>query len=204
MVSTANLSPGDYVPTADQRIVLSGVTWERYEVELALRGEKSVPRIAYIEGALELMSPSKDHERLASWIGRHVEVFAEERDIEVSPYGSWTLKSALKAAGAEPDECYIFGPDQSADRPDLVIEVVWTSGGLDKLDIYSRLGVSEVWFWIGGKLQLHVLERGSYQPVSRSRYLSELDPELLCSFLDRRSVHVAKREYRAALRGDRA
>ena len=47
MVSTTKLAPGEYVPTGDQRIVLSGVTWERYEAELALRGESPVPRLAF-------------------------------------------------------------------------------------------------------------------------------------------------------------
>jgi hypothetical protein len=35
--------------------------------------------------------------------------------------------------GGEPDDCYIVGADQSKDRPDLVIEVIGTSGGIDKL-----------------------------------------------------------------------
>ena len=66
MDSPVMTSRGDYVPTADQRIVTYGVTWEQFEAQLALRGERSVPRIAYLEGALELMSPSKEHARIKS------------------------------------------------------------------------------------------------------------------------------------------
>jgi Uma2 family endonuclease len=146
MVAAANIPAGEYVPTADHRIVLAGATWEHYELELAMRGEKSVPRFAYLEGALELMSPSRDHERITSYLGRLIEVYAEHADIELSPYRSWTLKAG-RTAGGEPDECYIVGADQSKDRPDLVIEVIWTSGGIDKLAIYQRLGIDEVWFW---------------------------------------------------------
>lgn len=203
MVATANIPAGEYVPTADQRVILRDVAWQRYEVELALRGERAVPRLTYLGGALELMSPSKDHERLASFLGRLVEVYCEEYDIELSPYRSWTLHSGPDEAGGEPDECYIFGADQTKPRPDLAIEVVWTSGGLNKLEVYRRLGVGEVWFWIGGKLDVHVLRDESYQATDRSRLLPDLDLALLCSFLDRRSVHVAKRDYRAALRGAR-
>ena len=73
------------------------------------------------------------------------------------------LRKAPKASGLEPDECYIIGPDQSAERPDLAIEIVWTSGGLDKLEICSRLGVPEVWIWQDGALVVHVLRGESYQ-----------------------------------------
>ncbi len=57
------------------------------------------------------MLPSKGHERTKSYLGRLVEVFALERDLELSSYGAWTLKGALELAGVEPDECYIVGPD---------------------------------------------------------------------------------------------
>jgi mRNA interferase MazF len=46
------------------------------------------------------------------------------------------LKGAPELAGVEPDECYIVGPDQDTDRPDLVIEVIWTSSSIDKLEIW--------------------------------------------------------------------
>jgi len=201
--------PGEYIPTADQRVIMYGVSWAQYEAHLTMRGEKSVPRIAYLRGTLELMSPSRDHERITSWIGRLIEVYAEECDIPLAPYRSWTLKH-LDQAGAEPDECYIFGPDQTPDdppdvtkdRPDLVIEVVWTSGGLDKLEIYRALAIREVWFWIDDRIEVHALRDGQYHRVERSGWLPELDLALLCSFLDRPFVQ-AKREFRAALRQGR-
>ena len=198
MVASTNIPAGEYVPTADHRVVLAGVSWEHYEVELIMRGEKSTPRIAYLEGAMELTSPSREHERITSYLGRLIEVYAELHDIELSPYRSWTLKSGRRAGG-EPDECYIVGADQTKARPDLVIEVIWTSGGIDKLEIYQQLGIAEVWFWIDGKLDVHALRDGRYERVATSRWLPGLDLALLCSFLDRRSVHVAKRDFRAAL-----
>src|SRR5262245_21546987 len=150
-----SVRPGEYVPTADQRVLVYGVSWEQYETYLAMRGEKSVPRIAYLRGTLELMSPSRDHERITSWIGRLVEVYGEECNVRLAPYRSWTLKHPDQA-GAEPDECYIFGADETKDRPDLAIEVVWTSGGVDKLEIYRALGIAEVWFWIEDHIDVHV------------------------------------------------
>ncbi len=193
-----SVRPGEYIPTADQRVVVYGVSWAQYEAHLAMRGERSVPRIAYLRGTLELMSPSRDHERITSWIGRLIEVYAEEHEIQLAPYRSWTLKHP-EEAGAEPDECYVFGEDEAKQQPDLVIEVVWTSGGIEKLEIYRALGIAEVWFWIDDRIEVHAFRDGRYERADRSRWLPGLDLVLLCSFLDRPFVD-AKREFRAAIR----
>jgi Uma2 family endonuclease len=200
MAFPATIPAGEYVPTADQRVVLNGVPWSHYEAQLALRGEVSSPRIAYLDGALEIMTPSKDHERNKSYIGCLVEAYALERGIDLSPYGSWTLKHAPRKAGVEPDECYIVGADQTRDRPDLAIEVIWTSGGLDKLEIYRRLGVGEVWVWREGRIEVHVLRENAYQDASRSALFPELDLQLLASFLDRPTALQAVRAFLEALR----
>lgn len=195
------IPPGEYVPTADSRIVLHNVPWSHFEVQLALRGDAPVPRMAYLDGVMELMSPSKGHEQKKSYLGCLVEMYALERDVTLSPYGSWTLKDAPDLAGAEPDECYLIGPDQGRDRPDLVIEVIWTSGSIDKLEIYRRLEIPEVWFWKDGVLSVHVLEERRYRQVPRSALLPGLDLALLCSFLDQPSATDAMRGFRDALRG---
>jgi Uma2 family endonuclease len=200
VVSPPPVPAGEYVPTADQRIVMYGVSWAQYERQLAQRGEASSPRIAYFEGTLELMSPSRDHERITSYIGCLVVTYALERGIELSPYRSWTLKRRGKKSGVEPDECYIVGLDQSGKRPHLAIEVIWTSGGIDKLDIYARLRVGEVWFWKAGRIEVHLLRGDRYEAIPRSALFPELDLELLVSFLDHPTVTQAMRAYREALR----
>ncbi|MPY86898.1 MAG: Uma2 family endonuclease [Luteitalea sp.] len=157
--------------------------------------------MAYLEGALEIMSPSKDHERIKSYIGCLVQTYALERGIDFSPYGSWTLKSAPKESGVEPDECYIVGSDQSKEVPDLAIEVVWTSGGIDKLEISRRLGIGEVWVWKKGRIEIHLLNQGSYEHAGQSRLFPGLDVDFLCSFLDHPTASQAVRALREALRG---
>jgi Uma2 family endonuclease len=193
MTSATAVPRGEHVPTADQRLVTYNVPWSHYEAHLALRGDAPVPRMAYLRGAMELMSPSKDHERIKSYLGRLLEAYALERGLDLSPYGSWTLKDAPKEAGAEPDECYLVGPDQDRDRPDLAIEVAWTSGGLDKLEIYRRLTVAEVWFWRDDRIAVHVLHEGRYQQIDRSRLFPDLDLRLLCALLDRPTALQAVR-----------
>ena len=44
----------------------------------AMRGESSATRVTYLEGELELMSPSFDHETLKKTLGRLIEAYAEE------------------------------------------------------------------------------------------------------------------------------
>lgn len=199
VVSQPPIPAGEYVPTADQRVVMYGIPWSAYEAQLAVRGEAAVPRIAYFEGTLELMSPSKDHERIKSYIGRLLEAYALERGIDLSPYGAWTLKNAPRESGAEPDECYIVGSDQTGEAPRLAIEVIWTSGGVDKLEIYRRLGIGEVWIWHDGRIEVHVLRREHYEDSERTALFPQLDLPLLCSFLDRPTVLQAVRAFREAL-----
>lgn len=103
--------------------------------------------------------------------------------------------------GIEPDECYVVGEVTDPDVPDLAIEVVWSSGGLDELDIYRRLRVREVWFWIDETLHLYGLRGNGYEPLARSEALPGLDHELLLRYVDFLSVTKAVKEYRAALRG---
>lgn len=201
MVSLDSIPAGEYVPTADQRVVMVGVPWAHFEAFLALRGDTAGPRMAYLDGQMEIMSPSKDHERFKSYIGCLLEAYALARDIDLSPYGSWTLREAPKTAGAEPDECYILGAEQHKETPDLVIEVIWTSGGIDKLEIYRRLGVGEVWLWREGVITMYVLRGERYEESARSRCFPDLDMRLLCSFLDRPTAMQAVRAFRAALGG---
>jgi Uma2 family endonuclease len=93
------------------------------------------------------------------------------------------------------------GEDQGRERPDLAIEVVWTSGGIDKLELYARLGVGEVWFWREGRIEVHVLRGDRYESATRSSLFPDLDVELLASFLDRPTALQAVRAFREALRG---
>jgi len=200
MIANAELRDRDHAPCEDQFVHLGGVTWADYERLLEIRGDSSAPRITYLEGTLEIMSPSAPHESIKSTIGCLVEVWCLERDIEFTSYGSWTLKSSRKKRGAEPDECYVFGEVPKKKRPDLAIEVIWTYGGIDKLDVYRKLGVPEVWYWDEGRIAVHRLRGERYAAVARSVVLRGIDLEQLATFLDRPTTSRAIRDYRNALR----
>ncbi len=198
MYAPHELERRDDRPTEDHVVILSGLTWEDYERLLALRGDHSAPRLTYVEGVLEIMSPSKDHERIKSFIGRLVEAYCLERGVRFSPFGSWTLKDKAAERGAEPDECYVLGAEP-LDRPQLAIEVIWTSGRIDKLNVYRKLGVREVWVWQKGRIRPYALRGEAYEAIARSELLPDLDVDFLLTFLDRPTAYDAIREHREAL-----
>ncbi|MCB9735277.1 MAG: Uma2 family endonuclease [Deltaproteobacteria bacterium] len=185
--------------TGDEIVVLGGVTWADYARLLAERGESSRPCIAYLEGTLELRSPSRGHENLEVVIGRLVETWCLHRGVEFRSLGHWTLEDEAVARGVEPDGCYIIGVEDRH-RPHLAIEVEWTRGGLDKLEIYRLLDVPEVWRWRGGRVRVYVLRGDAYQEAPRSEVLPGIDLAHLTTFLDRPLTSQAIREYGDALR----
>src|SRR6478752_2803374 len=117
----------DETPTDDRIIVLRGLSWADYQRMLEVRGDAAVPRFAFRLGELEIMTPSRPHESIKSRIGLLLAVWCENKGIEFSPYGSWTLGDQRQEHGLEPDECYVFGEVAEPERPDLAIEVVWTA-----------------------------------------------------------------------------
>ena len=203
MIARAELVDREDEPREDHFVHLYGVTWADYLRILEIRGDHSAPRITYVEGTLEIMSPSRTHDEIKSYIGCLVEAWCLERGVEFTPYGSWTLKNKRQKRGAEADECYVFGPyPKRKHRPDVAIDVTWTSGGIDKLDVYRKLGVREVWYFEEGRIQVHLLRGTRYEPVARSAALPGIDLGELVGFLDRPTASQAIRDYRAALRGE--
>lgn len=185
----------------DERVRLHEVSWDHYEQLLAIRGENAVPKITYLGGEVELMTPSRYHEKIKKTLARLLEAWAEERGLILEGYGAWTLAEKAEKAGLEPDECYVLGPRdwETVESPDFALEVVWTSGGLSKLEAYRRLGVREVWFWKDERLTLHSLRGDRYETVSRSEILPDLDPEFILGFLDAPDQTTAVRELRHAM-----
>jgi Uma2 family endonuclease len=166
----------------DQRVVLHGAGWADYERLLELRGEGAVPRLTYLNGALEVMTPSIDHEGDKKRLARLLEAWAGQADVALEGFGSWTLKSAGQARGTEADECYVVGAfDGEPTVPQIAIEVVRSGGGIDKLEVYQGLGVPEVWFWERGQLRCYCLDKDSsgYRPLERSLFLPGLDLALI-------------------------
>lgn len=187
----------------DHVVVLDGVSWDTYQALVAARGDGSVPRLCYLDGTLELMSPGFPHENDKKRLARLFERWAEEQGHFLEGHGSWTVRKKRKKGGAEADECYTLGKRgrRRPARPDIAIEVVYTSGGIDKLEVWRRLDVPEVWLWSGGTLHIHVLGPDGYESRARSALVPELDPQLLVDCMAAPSQTEAIQQLLARLRG---
>ncbi|HUH02909.1 MAG TPA: Uma2 family endonuclease, partial [Kofleriaceae bacterium] len=183
---------------ADQRLLIHGVTWGQYTATRALFDDHPGLRMTYMEGTLEITSPSAEHERSKKIIARLIETYAVAKRIALNGYGSTTFKKQAAERGAEPDECYVIGAPLG-EVPDIAIEVVITSGGVDKLGVYRGLSVPEVWFFHEGRFYVYSLQASGYEPRARSAYLPELDLEHLATFVDRPDQTDAVIAYRDSL-----
>jgi Uma2 family endonuclease len=185
----------------DERVVLYNVSFEAYSAIRDLLDGPGV-KLTYLEGALEIMSPSLLHEDVKSRIARLLELWALERDVPLYAYGSTTFRSAPKERGLEPDECYVVGRTMiEGSFPDLAIEVAVTRGGIPKLAVYRGLGVREVWIWDEGVIHVYVLGEAGYEERAASSVIPGIDLAPLARFAGEADQHAALVAFRAELRG---
>lgn len=187
----------------EDRYITDSANWEQYETLLAQIGDRSGYRVTYLDGILEIMSPSRRHEIQKSRIGNLLEIYFLEADINYFPFGSTTLRQEEKSGGTEPDEAYCIGTDK--EFPDLAIEVIITSGGINKLELYRRLKVQEVWFWQNDGFSLYHLreeipiqfeETCGYELIKKSELLPELDMETLAECVKNPNPLAAAKEWK--------
>jgi len=174
---------------------MSNVDWRTYSRLLHIFAERPGVRLTYDRGELEIMSPTLQHDDDSRFLCILVFALAEELSLPLKPGGSTTLRRRLKKRGIEADECFwIANAPRIAGRrrldlrtdppPDLAIEVDVTHGSLDRLSIYARLGVPEVWRVDGDVLTFHVLDTDrTYRDATISRSFPLLTPAALLGFL---------------------
>jgi Uma2 family endonuclease len=202
-VMTAYAAPSPATDSAERRFVLHGVPWSTY---VALRdgldtSEHANVRMTYLDGYLELMSPSTLHEDAKTIIARLIEVWATELDVDLRGFGNATFRAEAKRGGLEPDECYVLGALPEGGVPAIAIEVEVTNPLVDKLEVYARLGVREVWVWSGTQIVVHCLAGGAYETNDASRVLPSLDVAALSAFVrPGESQTKLARAYRDSLR----
>jgi Uma2 family endonuclease len=177
--------------------VIHNLSWEQLE-ELDRSLEDLVGiKLAYLDGTAEIMPISREHEDFKSTITRLIEAYMDAKELRFYKRGGPSLGDKQLGARNEPDESYNLGTPKP--YPDLVIEVTVTSGGVNKLEGYRRMGVAEIWFWEDGVLTLHSLQGDCYQAVNYSVVLPDLPIEVLCRYITYHDQYDAVREFRRAI-----
>ena len=189
------------LPGEERRVLLSMVPWSTYVV-LRDSLDSSGVRMTYLQGQLEIRSPSREHEVDKKQIARLLELFCLERDIPLFGYGSTTFRSEERERGLEPDECYCRGADREI--PDVAIEIIVTHGSIDKLEVYRGLGVREVWTFEAGRFRVLALRDERYELIATSAVLPEVDLARIAHFATQPDQHLALRAFRDELRDSSA
>jgi hypothetical protein len=86
------------------------------------------------------------------------------------------------------------------DRGVAKIALGGTSGGINKLEIYKKLRVREVWLHRRERVKVYALRAGSCAPIEKSEVPAGVDLEELPRFAGVGPMTRAVREYRDAPR----
>ena len=194
----------------EDRYITNGMSWQQYEALLVKLGDSPGFRVIYLDGVLEIVAPSLHHEGVKSRIGDLLLLYFLETDTAYYPKGSTTFRQQERRGGTEADESYCIGTDKAL--PDLAIEVIITSGGINRLAVYSRLQVPEVWFWHNDRFSLYHLREEApsvfmqtygYEEIANSELLPHLDVEILAAYVRHPDPLTAAKEFRQRLQETR-
>jgi Uma2 family endonuclease len=179
-------------------VTLLGVSWEQFKaIEAPLENNREV-KLTYLSGVLEIISPIGDkHEYLKSTFGLLLEAYMREKAIRFYKRGGFTLEEPGYASGT-PDESYCIGTDK--ETPDIVIEVIVSSGSINRKGLYKARRVPEVWFWKSNQLRIfHLSEAEEYEEINCSSFFPDLDTALLLKYLDYPDQYDAVNEFTQAI-----
>jgi Uma2 family endonuclease len=187
--------------TRPQRLVLHGVSWREYTRMLRAFAERPGFRLTYDRGTLEIMSPLFEHEVAVDLLGRFVVVLTEELGLPLQAGRSTTFRRRRMRRGLEPDHSWWIAHaaqmrgkrrvDLRVDPPpDLALEVDVTHRSLDRMPIYARLGVPEVWRLDARGLTFQALQpNGRYAEQTHSPTFPLFTPADLTAYVALRAQH---------------
>jgi len=170
-------------------------TWEEYEELLEATQDRHL-RITYDRGQLEIVPPSFKHEGGKCVIGTLLDTLMIERRILFKPAGELLMHRKALLQGLEPDLSYWIANRQAmVDKeewlperdppPDLAIEIDVSRSSINRMDIYARLGVPEVWRFRRGKFTVNVLlATRAYETDERSPLFPDIPMDAMERFVE--------------------
>ncbi len=181
----------------DDLYIFSNVEWLEYENLLEDIGDISWCRISFLDGLLEIMAPGRKHERIKELTGRLIVAYCDEKEIDYFSFGSTTLKNEKFKVGKEPDTGYAIEIDK--ELPDIAVEVNQTSGSINDLEKYKRLGIQEVWIWDkNDKLEFYILTNNEYIKSTKSKLLNNLESKIVQNYVKimrEQGERIGKKEF---------
>jgi Uma2 family endonuclease len=177
----------------EQGILLEGVSWNLYERLLEEVGDRHL-FITFDKGRLEIMWPSWKHERYSELFGQLIRIIAREFSLPYIGGGSTTFRSTVNDCGLEPDRCFYIQNvhavqgkneiDLNIDPPpDLAVEIEISRRLSDRIEVYRKLYVPEIWCYDGTRLTLLHLRQTGYEAAGHSLAFPHLQidqiPQLL-------------------------
>ncbi|MCW5314410.1 Uma2 family endonuclease [Nostoc sp. KVJ3] len=186
-------------PTEEKLVTLKNISWDQFKgIETQLQENRNI-RLSYLSGILEIMSPIGDkHEKVKRTLGLLLEAYMKNLGIRFYCRGGFTLEEPGYASGT-PDESYSIGTEKEV--PDIVIEVIVTSGTINRKELYKPKKVPEVWFWKSNSIKIFRLsEQGEYEQVNRSGFFPDLDPALLLNYIAMPDQYDAVVEFEQVIR----
>ncbi|MCA2548726.1 MAG: Uma2 family endonuclease [Microcystis sp. M53BS1] len=179
-------------------ILISDLTWREFKAVEQLIDRPGL-RLSFLDGVLEIRkNPGKKYQIIKQRIASLLEIYLEFLGLDFTPTGSITLENEFEKVKREGDKSYELGANRK--HPDLVIEVVVSSGGINKLEAYKRLQIPEVWFWMNDELLFYSLGNEGYEAVSKSQLLPSLDVDLLMRCIGIENHAQALREFRSGIK----
>jgi Uma2 family endonuclease len=179
----------------DQLVIVKG-DWAKFKLIQQGCNESPGIRVAYFNGTIEIVMPSRPHEIFSDVFHVLLSLYLLHVGIDFLGTGS-ADQEAEGIAAAQPDRSYCIGGVKPI--PDLSIEVVFSSGGTNKLARYQAIGVPEVWFWEDGALALYHLRADHYERIEQSELpgLQGLDLAIFkrCLLIGETSTAEAMREF---------
>ncbi|MBA4186297.1 MAG: Uma2 family endonuclease [Acidobacteria bacterium] len=163
-------------------IVLHNISWNAYKQITDSLQDETPAHFTFDRGKLEIMVLSLKHENFKKILAMLFERLSEAFDIEIFAGGSTTFQREDLERGFEPDECYYVqnievmrgkdNVDLAFDPPpDLTIEVDVKHSSLNRMSIFSAIGIHEVWRYDGEKLIIYLLRGDKYQESETSSVL---------------------------------
>ena len=165
----------------DQTLTITGASWSDYEKLFFL--EYPGYLASYFKEEIFIVSPGRNHERIAEVINRLIVAYCEKYNIIDYPFGQTRL-SLPNQAGREPDIAYAFHLDK--DKPDLAVEVIISSGDIEVLKAsYQMIGVPELWIWKNNQIMFYLLEKDVYVSIDNSKALTGINKDFFVRYINR-------------------